>query len=1107
LGYDVQIVTTQYILSTYSGYDNPEKLRNFVNDAYQTNGTVYFLFLGDCDVVPAREVYDPAGGSGLDNGTEPSDFYFECLDGNWDSNGNHIYGEMDDTVDLFPEVMVGRIPVQTPAQAEDVLMKIISVESDPESGGWFDDFLLIGPECFTPGDGVGMLEEYLNQKYLVGSFFDTHRLYPSDGSLSHANTISRLNAGVGIVDFFDHGAYDTWVGALDASEALALANGNKSMFAFCMACETAAFDAESVEPVIGEAFFRGTAGGAHTYIGATRVAWAGDHVFDGFHNRFWAAFMEDALAERVASPKAAFHQALNEMATVFDTDSPYTRETLYHAIYFGDPTLHMVWRHNVSTDATPVEVNEETTLTGECTLFQSGVPLGGYVNVTVRDPLGAIVYDDALLLDGFGVYNTNFYVGDIPGYYKVETRIWEPFPYCEETQFYVGSFDVTVQLDSAPVYNTSISFSGTSNTDGSGIVRVTDSGGNVIATEALTVSSGVFSGSVTVDAFGWVSLHVDVDGITASGGASVGFKIVRGEVLIISDNAGNSGPSYPGGWADYNFGDGVNYGEIREALDPEYGVTEFHTMRNGTPTLSYLQQFDAVAVSVGDNYNAPLIASLSFLLDVLQSYHDSGGHIMFEGGAILNALSTSYGSYLASLFHVSFTTNYANSGGLYLANSGHPITSGMPSSVLLQDDLGSARVDVFSPAAEATHVSSYSGAYSGGSAIAAMSASETLGAIVVIGFAVDAIESDVLRMRLIQNAVGFLLHPTVMLSLSDYAVPYGTSDTIEIQAFEASTGTPIAGVTVEFTGCGIDSDNFTLADGTCSIFINPSSFGEITVDASKPGFLNYSTSIIIYDKPKVSVDTIPDSLEKDVTQTLTVITTEFYEGTVLPGCFVNISGCGVSRTGYSNSSGMIDFTVTPNVGGRILLNVTLPGYVNSTSYIGVPITAAIVRSYFTMYPEDSCWDQLMTNWDDFGDIPLIIDYESLTMSEITLGDLLAVEADVIVIPYGWDPASTDEISAILDYVRIGKGLVATSSSVPMSPDILASFMGITEDLAYTSTFDTSTYVDQVDVIHPEHPIMRDLPDPFSTNYGYSFWPASGLWDGSAVNGFIFDSNL
>jgi len=1100
IGWDVSIRTVQDIYALYAGSDHAEELRNFIIDEYTTNGTLYYLLVGDCDVVPAREVWDPASGPGLDNGTEPSDLYFECLDGDWDANGNDLYGEMSDAVDLFPEVSVGRLPVQNPIEAEHALELIISLESNPEPGySWLQNFMLIAPDCFGPGDGVNMVEEMLNQKYLTGSFFDVYRFYPTDGSLVSSNIEDLINFGVGMIDFFDHGAYDVWVDSLTVPQALGFTNGNRSPFAFGMACETAAFDVEAVEPTIGEAFFRAPNGGYHTYIAATRVAWAGYHCFDGFHNRFWTQFFADIFDDLVANPKAAMMNALYEMATVFDVSVGPTLETIYQAIYFGDPTIHMAWKQDVTTSTTAVGINEEVTVDGTCLQFQSGIPLTGHANITVKDPIGRIVYEGYEILDSFGEYSVSFFTNELSGNYTVETAVWEPFDFLAETEFYVGDSPITLVLDSTPVYYANLSFSGTSPFDGTGTARISTLDGVTLESTSVSASGGVFSGVINVTSFGWLRLHVMIDSGAEQSGLALLFKVVHGEILVISDSTGGGGPDYPGGWPGYNYGDSTNFGDLREALEDEYEVTEWQLLLDATPSLSYLHEFDAVLVSMGDTFGEPLTCADSFIIDILQQYHDEGGNLLFEGGSFIDILQNSYPAYISSLFHVSYTDNQQNNGGLFLDNSAHPITSGLPGTLSLADGLGSEYFNVFSPIGDSQYVSGYSGSYSGGTAISALSADVSHGAVVVIGFAIDAIQNEDYQYRLIQNAVGFLLHPTLMVTLSDYAFPFGTSETIVFDVYEASTGTPVQGAEITLSGCGVSAINTTQADGSCSIFVSPSSFGEIAVDVSKPGFLNYSTIITIYDKPVVSIATDPAFAEKGVTQTLTVIATEFYEGVPIVSCAINLTGCGVSVAGVTNSSGQLDLTIHPTVGGRMLLNATCSGYINTTIYVGVPVNVAILRSYGTMYPDDFAWSDLNSNWDLFGDVPVIIDYTSLAIDPFTLTDLENVGADVLVAPLTPQEFTADEVSAIISYVEAGHGFVATSTTLMYSPDVLAPFLGIQDSLVY--------YQDQVvsmDILDSMHPVTQGITDPYTPGYNYiSFHPSISGWDGSVLNGADF----
>ena len=1053
IGFNVTIETVQDIYALYPGDDHAEQVRNFINATYHNSGTEYYLMVGDCDIVPTREVWDPQGSGGLDNGTEPTDLYFECLDGDWDANDNGLYGELADDVDLFPEVMVGRLPVQTPEQAQQVCASIIRFESSPVPGDWMNDFLLIAPDCFNSGDGANMVEEEINQKFLYDSFFDVDRLYPTDGSLSHQATIDAINAGVSLVDFFDHGGYDQWVGSLTASEALDLNNGNMSFLAFAMACETAAFDVESVEPTISEAFFRATNGGAIAYIGATRIAWAGYHAFDGFHHRFWNNFLQDALDQQVASPKKAFQSALYEVVTTFDMTNPISLETVYQSIYFGDPTFNFYWKHNVTTEASAVETDEEVQLDGTCNLFNNNTPIVGIVNVTVKDPFGTIVYDDMLTTNALGEYSTTFYVNEHPGHYKVETAVHEPFVHTTLTNFYVGSINVAVGLDSTPVYNALLGFSGTSDQDGSGTAYLLDAQGSVLRTKVFTITSGVFSSDINVTGFGMLSLYIEADNSTHHGGDSILFQVKRGDVLVIADDTGAMGISYPGGWVDDNAGDSTNYADFYVALHEEYNVSIYYPRWNSTPSLSLLESYSIVVVTVGDNYGYPLTAPNSYLLDVLFDYHNNGGNLLFEGCSILNTLNAGHGAIFPSLFHVGFDQHITNSGSLNLETGAHPITSDLPATIPLAGGLGSPYADVFTPTNGSMHVGGYSGSFTGDSAISALSPSPTSGGVIFIGFSIDAIDNQEYRNQLIKNSAAFLLYPTLMATLSDDALQTGTSETITIDVVECATGTPVPGVLVTFEGCGVSTSNHTSVDGTCTIFINPSAEGVIGVNVTKSGFLNYTTGIIVYDTPIVDIDTDPDFLSINESQVLTVFASDYYESNPLDTCFVNLTGCGVADSGYTNSSGLIDFILTPTEAGLISIKANLTGHINFTGYIRVAIRAAV-------FQDQDPWGysaitDILAAWD--------IAYDVFSSSDIGSVDLSSYQKVIISSnqPSGFMDIVYSNLDWFEDYALQGGTLEvhAATNSYWINGMIPGGAIYV----------DTAS--DVVDIVDPTHPVL------------------------------------
>lgn len=91
------------IINYYYGCDDAERLRNFIKDCYSLWGTIYVLLAGDMDVIPIRYGFtDPYGVRG------PTDLYFATVEGNWNADGDYIFGEGNDDPDFVWDVWIGK---------------------------------------------------------------------------------------------------------------------------------------------------------------------------------------------------------------------------------------------------------------------------------------------------------------------------------------------------------------------------------------------------------------------------------------------------------------------------------------------------------------------------------------------------------------------------------------------------------------------------------------------------------------------------------------------------------------------------------------------------------------------------------------------------------------------------------------------------------------------------------------------------------------------------------------------------------------------------------------------------------------------------------------
>ena len=171
-GVPAEIVTTDWIYANYSGYDDAEKVRNFIQDAYQNWGTIWVLLGGDTNVVPERIAWAMDCEAGYYPGENDirCDLYFSDMDGTWDANGNHIYGEVDDSVDMYPDVFVGRASCSDQTKALALVNKLLTYEMNPPTD--YTTKMLFCAEILwsNPYTNSGLAKDLIDEKYVPPQF-------------------------------------------------------------------------------------------------------------------------------------------------------------------------------------------------------------------------------------------------------------------------------------------------------------------------------------------------------------------------------------------------------------------------------------------------------------------------------------------------------------------------------------------------------------------------------------------------------------------------------------------------------------------------------------------------------------------------------------------------------------------------------------------------------------------------------------------------------------------------------------------------------------------------------------------------------------------------
>ena len=359
-GIPAVVRTIEFIRQQYPGAaDDAERMRMFIRDAYSRWGTKWVLLGGDTDVLPTRYGYTTFyGGNYI-----ATDLYFACLDGNWNADGDSIYGEgyfssdtPGDSCDLLPDVFVGRAPASTPADAQQFVNKVFQYSRTPV--GDYENTILffaevLFPQDFHPGDfitldGAELVEEVL-------PYLDPHpelhfgRMYENYADTSYragalpetrVTVLDSLDRGYNLAVHVGHGYRNVMsVGdaTIDNGDAGSVTNGNRLFNLYAIDCTSNAIDF----PCIGEAFIKATNGGAVSNIGSTNF----DFPTAGrvYQDAYFQLVFDDSvtsIGEAEADQKLAYVPY-----SVYDGVNRWTQFTL---LLLGDPEMH-IWTNKPRT--------------------------------------------------------------------------------------------------------------------------------------------------------------------------------------------------------------------------------------------------------------------------------------------------------------------------------------------------------------------------------------------------------------------------------------------------------------------------------------------------------------------------------------------------------------------------------------------------------------------------------------------------------------------------------------------------------------------------------------------------------------------------------------
>jgi len=350
------VATVEWIAANFrNGCDIQETIRMFIREAYQVWGVEWVLLGGDTNILPARFVistyYPPQSYTEI-----PADLYFACLDGNWNADGDYVFGEPythylypGDEADLEDEVYIGRAPVSTETMAVVFVDKVINYMDAPVEAQWTNNVLfaseVLFPSDWNQGDYIVLdgatFSEALKDNYIdtctnmeTTRMYENYNVYIDALPLTRTSLIDSLNTGhYGIVNQIGHGFYfNMSVGDANFvnSDADALVNGPPFII-YALNCASAAFD----KACLMERFIQNPNGGAVAAIGSARAAFP--HTSNGYQEVFFNDLYcqeTNRLGELISLSREPFLDG-----TYYNT---VDRWTFMNYTLLGDPTLS-VW--------------------------------------------------------------------------------------------------------------------------------------------------------------------------------------------------------------------------------------------------------------------------------------------------------------------------------------------------------------------------------------------------------------------------------------------------------------------------------------------------------------------------------------------------------------------------------------------------------------------------------------------------------------------------------------------------------------------------------------------------------------------------------------------
>jgi hypothetical protein len=365
------------------GRDDAEKVKYFIKNAYDEWDIKYVLLVGGLKPGLIESYFVPVRYVNVEWGESKyiSDLYFADIYNSddsfstWDTDNNNIFCEwkymrmLEDQVDLYPEVFIGRWPCRNVFELNIMIQKSIEYENMQTS----NKIVLVGGDNF---EGEGIEGEIVCDKsldYLDG--FEYEKVYSSEMDVNLEDIKNALGDGSLFVHFHGHGGplswsthppdnFDVWLEGIDTSDLPSLSNGEYPII-ILGGCHTSLFNVsffnrpfvyglKFIVEDIAWWFTRKIGGGGIASLGYTcfPVAYSGEYgdldgngvtepdCLESGYGYIELQFVKGFGIEKYELLGDCWAYAINTYLEAFKTPNwPEHFHTVQGFILMGDPTL------------------------------------------------------------------------------------------------------------------------------------------------------------------------------------------------------------------------------------------------------------------------------------------------------------------------------------------------------------------------------------------------------------------------------------------------------------------------------------------------------------------------------------------------------------------------------------------------------------------------------------------------------------------------------------------------------------------------------------------------------------------------------------------------